>query len=1140
MMGAKLNTKRENCGHCLKQIYLGQSAIICACCDMIFHNNCARELTIFRNRIFCPNCIEKFDIVRYNPYFNYHEGNIDNDKFYEEEPINYIDIIEDMSTILENCKGYSTVNLNKIFHEHLEQVGSDTASFSTYFYNIDGNKTNFDEFAVNVKSITNEFCVIGLAETNIDPCNKDLYMLDGYSSCYESKKEGKDKGSGVALYIHNKFNYTELSNASSFSDNLESIFIEITNTPTPVIVGAVYRPPNGDSSMFLTELMNIMADLPSNNNTFILGDFNMDLLDTKNLKVQNFEDIVITSGFTPLISIHTHHRPGSKKTCIDNILTNAPENALVSGTIDNGSRHHKPVFQFSYINTGISDIKDKVASKMYYDYSNKNIENFCSYLRTNLSDSSSHNSFSNFIEFYESAIDNTCKLESPKVSKRTSAINPWITPGLINSITEKDKLHKNWAKSKNSKQPDGNPALYDKYKQHRKILKYTIKKAKSKYYFDKFDKHKGDPKSTWKIINELRGKSKHGLKSSFVVNDERITCRRAIANKFNEYFNNMASKLNSTALLNDNFFGLPIVGIPNFHTFLNQPENSSVYLADTHNDEIEKIVREFENGKASDVPIILVKRSIRIISPILTELYNTCIAEGVFPIEFKSGKITPVYKKGNAELLENYRPVSTLPIFGKIFEKIIYSRLYSFLTAKGILHEKQFGFRKGHSTSHALHSSVGIIKSATNEGKHVLGIFIDLSKAFDTLDHRILLQKLEHYGIRGNAQQLLNSYLTGRNHYTAVHGEHSEKLSVIFGVPQGSVLGPLLFLLYINDLKNSYNGLGCNFILYADDTNIFVMGSTKEEAYINANNILNDVHSYMKCNFLHINMSKSCYMHFEPSFERNDKCSRTTPFVSNRHTSKAIYINGIPIKKVSETKFLGVIIDDKLSWHAHIEYLAKKLRSTAAVLCRIRHYIPKENFKNLYYALFESHLSYGITVWGGISKTNIQKIFSIQKHCIRILFGDLDAYLDKFCTCARVRPYGFQKLGEAFYCLEHTKILFNDNDLLAVENLFAYHCCIETFKILKFRTPITLHSLLNVSCRNNSMLIIPPTPSIQFAYTGPKLWNNIRKKLLIDPELDSSTKLSIVKSTVKNLLLTNQKKYDKYQWCPYNFTRSEN
>ena len=290
-------------------------------------------------------------------------------------------------------------------------------------------------------------------------------------------------------------------------------------------------------------------------------------------------------------------------------------------------------------------------------------------------------------------------------------------------------------------------------------------------------------------------------------------------------------------------------------------------------------------------------------------------------------------------------------------------------------------------------------------------------------------------------------------------------------------------------------------------------------------------------------MSKSCYMHFEPSSEQKESCSRTAPFVSNKDVSQMIYINNCAIRKVKEIQFLGVIIDDKLNWSAHIEYLAKKLRSASAVLCRIRECVPKENYMNLYYSLFESHLTYGITVWGGVCKSRLEQIFKIQKHCIRILFGDREAYLDKFLTCVRTRPccwanekfdYRSQILGADFYCKEHTKNLFNNNKIMTVQNLYNYHACIEMFKIIKFRLPISLYSLINVSGRNSLLLILPEKTS-QFMYKASFLWNTAYKRMLTRDH-DTSTKLSFVKTTLKTLLIENQKKFDRDEWIMENFS----
>ena len=1134
MIRLNRNIIRENCGKCEKQIYLGQSALVCSKCNIIFHATCLSDGVVFRQNIYCNVCVDKYDIIRYNPYYLINES--DHERFYESEISDYNDEFNDLSNLLENCQQYSTENLNSILgdidrlaqHESLD-------SFSSYFCNLDGNNSNFEKFSCEIASIKHEFSVIGIAETNVSACTKDLYQIGKYSSCYQNKKEGKKKGSGVGLYVHNKFSYTELPNVSCRSDNLESMFVKITNTAEPVIVGVVYRPPSGDYDLFLCEFESLLASFPSDIKAHILGDYNVDLLNPENTETIDFENVIVTSGFTPVISTHTHRREGCRKSCIDNILTNEPTNVIISGTISNDS-DHKPVFQVSYLTKSTNLNNDKLKTKIFYNYSNENIDKFCSSLRRNVGCLDRIEDFDSFIEFYENAIDSTCKLSVPKCSKRTSLVNPWITVGIISSITAKNELYKSWIGSKTQRLPDGDHDKYRKFKEHRKVLKKTIKLAKKLHYSEKFEKFKTDPKKTWAVINELRGKAKSQPRSSFVIDAERITCRRAIANKFNEYFVTLASHLNAGM---DGLNGLPVLDLPNFQSYLANKEQSSIYLSETNEDEIIEIIKGFENGKASDIPVILIKRSAYIISSVLTKLYNKNIESGIFPENFKIGKVTPVYKKDNPELLENYRPVSTLPIFGKIFEKIIYSRLYSFLTAKGILNTNQFGFRKGRATIHALHSSVNIVQNALKDGKHVLGIFIDLSKAFDTLDHKILLDKLEHYGIRGNAKRLFESYLIGRRQYTAFNNICADRLQVLFGVPQGSVLGPLLFLIYINDLKNCYNEIGCNFILYADDTNIFVVGSSKDDAFRKANFMLKEVYNYMKCNLLHINMKKCCYMHFEPSSDTSGVCSRSLPFVGNSDESKAIYINNVMIKEVSEVKFLGIILDNQLNWLPHVKYLVNKLRSAASALCRIRHWIPKDKYLTVYHALFESHLTYGITVWGGVSKVWMDQVFKIQKHCVRVLFGDLEMYLDKSRTCARVRPYNgrdSQKLGKEYYCKEHTKKLFNHHNILAVRNLHMYNCCMEIFKVMKFRNPINLFETLNISQRNTSMLLITPPPSSQFSYLGPKTWNSAFKRVLAKSEYDLTIKVSFVKNLIKKLLLKIQKEDNENEWLPANYT----
>ena len=215
---------------------------------------------------------------------------------------------------------------------------------------------------------------------------------------------------------------------------------------------------------------------------------------------------------------------------------------------------------------------------------------------------------------------------------------------------------------------------------------------------------------------------------------------------------------------------------------------------------------------------------------------------GIFPDTLKTGLVSPIYKKGDPQLLDNYRPISTLPIFSKIFEKLIYTRIYDFLVAKNVLYEKQFGFCRNHSTSHAINYSIKYIADKIEQKKHVIGIFLDLSKAFDTICHEKLLVKLDSYEIRGNCLKLIKNYLLNRKQITKFNNVKSDSKNIMFGVPQGSVLGPLIFLLYINDIVNSvFEG---ETVIFADDTNIFVTGNNEEETYYLANKVLKCVNVF--------------------------------------------------------------------------------------------------------------------------------------------------------------------------------------------------------------------------------------------------------------------------------------------------------
>ena len=491
-----VNLPKQECLGCQKTILLHTTVIICVICSAMSHSECAKlafEFNVINSTSICYKCKHNKQI-RYNPFNNL--------LFDEHDPnsLNPMEDLHELSKILDDCEYHDLKKFNNLSRSISIRDGD---KFSCLCNNIDGNAANFDNFYSEILSqCNNSFAVIGIIETNIDSCHKDLYCIPNYTSEYNDKFTGKRKGSVIGLYVNNKFVFNRDKTLCRCSKNIECLFITITNLDSPVTVGIVYRPPSGQLKEFLKEWEGILSMLPEKD-VVIMGDFNIDLLKPNS----EFESIFYCNNMIPIISVATHEKQECKPSLIDNIFINTSETLEIAGVLDNKISHHSPIFCF--LNHCNPSIKVNELKSPKYDYCEANIDKFIDKVQHLNENSRQLNEadFTNFATEIKRHGEECFKNEdgSVKKSRWNFYVNPWFTPGIKSSIRKKHSYYKLWKKSKHKDkaqaQIETTKAYYEKYKSYRRYFKRIIKGAKRNYYSKKFENAQGNLKKTWSLVN---------------------------------------------------------------------------------------------------------------------------------------------------------------------------------------------------------------------------------------------------------------------------------------------------------------------------------------------------------------------------------------------------------------------------------------------------------------------------------------------------------------------------------------------------------------------------------------------------------------------------------------------------------------
>ena len=836
----------------------------------------------------------------------------------------------------------------------------------------------------------------------------------------------------------------------------------------PFIVIVWYRPPSEPNSCFDSLHVNLSFLDGEGKEIIILGDTNCDFChkDTTPSHILHLRELYDLFDMKQIIKEPTRVTLDSS-TLIDHIATTHCNNITESGVLKISLSDHYLVYCVRKLRGGVKHQHKYITSRQLKNF---NHEAFL----TDLSEIdwealvASAQDIDDAVRKWTQIFSLILEKHAPTLRRRVfDRYTPWLNADYFKLAKTRDKLKTRAVKS-NSK------LLMESYRQIRNRLNNLNIQLKREYFSDKITQFQGDLKKTWKTINQvINKKSNTTIVPMLTVDGQTIRDNKAIASSMNEYFCSIGNKLSEKIPNKAN----PLLSCE--YPFETPPLSFSFSAIMT--DKLSSTLNKMKtlHGSGHDgIASFYLKIAMPVVGGSLCDLFNKSLFAGKFPEDWKIARIAPIFKSGAKDERSNYRPISVLPFISRLFEKLIFNQFYEYLDANKSLYEHQSGFRLLNSVATALLASTNDWYLNIDKGKYTGLIFIDLKKAFDTVDHKILLKKLKMYRVTGLEYDWFTSYLDNRKQFCRVDGTSSGVRGINCGVPQGSCLGPLLFLIYINDLPFSLQK--CHVSMYADDTAISLSSKSIDDLQNDLNLDLLNLQDWLHANKLSLNVVKtqSLIIGSGPSIRMIENQPDAPPSFS---------IGDQDIEMITNTRYLGVQIDSKLNWGKHIDTIKTKANRALGLIKYSKKYLPSDILNKMYRGIVEPHLSYCCSVWGCCSESKLDVLQKIQNRAARIVTSSpYDA-----SAAPIIQNLGWPTISDLIR-KETATLTYKSLNSLApdyLSKLFA-KCSDDRERFLR---------------SSETDLKIPLLKTINgqkaFSYRGPKLWNSLERATKLAPSL---------------------------------------